>query len=51
MQKSDFAFAMAGRPCDFDDENDSIRELPDWDVVRQGMLTFFHPSLDYWILI
>lgn len=34
MQKSDLAFSMAGRPCDFDDDDESVRDPPDWDIVR-----------------
>lgn len=34
MQKSDLAFSMAGRPCDFDEDGDVVKEPPDWDAVR-----------------
>lgn len=33
MQKSDLAFSMAVRPCDFDDDEVDV-QLPDWDAVR-----------------
>lgn len=33
MEKSDLAFSMAVRPCDFDDEELDL-QLPDWDAVR-----------------
>lgn len=35
MQKSDLAFSMAIRPCDFDDDEPDV-QLPDWDAVRLG---------------
>lgn len=33
MQKSDLAFTMAVRPCDFDDD-ELEKQPPDWDAVR-----------------
>lgn len=37
MQKSDLAFSMAIRPCDFDDDEPDV-QLPDWDAVRYDIL-------------
>lgn len=33
MQKSDLAFPMAVRPCDYDDDEEDTPP-PDWDAVR-----------------
>lgn len=35
MQKSDLAFSMAIRPCDFDEDEQDVPP-PDWDAVRYG---------------
>lgn len=40
MQKSDLAFSMAVRPCDFDEDAADARQ-PDWDAVRCGYKTVF----------
>ncbi|CAM9708738.1 unnamed protein product, partial [Scytosiphon promiscuus] len=40
MQKSDLAFSMAVRPCDFD-EDELDTPPPDWDAVREAFLRFF----------
>lgn len=39
MQKSDLAFSMAVRPCDFDEDEAESRQ-PDWDAVRCGYPRF-----------
>ncbi|CBJ25874.1 conserved unknown protein [Ectocarpus siliculosus] len=40
MQKSDLAFSMAIRPCDYDDD-ELDTPPPDWDAVREAFLRFF----------